>query len=226
MSFIRLSRKHLPILIAIICCAEILIYLWAAWTSTLPKGTFLGMDHEFIFDKCARLAGRVSSAIILLTMLMVGYYGLLKIYAEEAKRETFLVLLSLFTCNHLIHLLFVLLRFHSHGESISLAGPVHIGGIVHGIITFSSIIILPILLWRYQQLSRLIYASIVLYFLNTSSFIIKTFLGKVKPPEHPAYHNQLGIVLISLACLYILYSVYREFRQKANDPKEAHESHY
>ncbi len=121
----------------------------------------------------------------------------------------------MFTCNHLIHLLFVILRFRSHGESLTLNGPIEIGGTIHGIITFTSIVIIPVILWKYKNLSKRLYFVIILYLLNISSFIVKTFWGKVKPPEHPAYHNQLGIVLISAACIYILFRVYLENKRNA-----------
>jgi hypothetical protein len=205
-----LTKKRLPLLIALICCIELSIYLWAAWTATLDKSNFFGIEPEFIFDKAARLAGKISSVIMLITLLMVGYNGLKKIYGDEKKKESFLVLLTLFTCNHLIHLLLVILRFRSHGESISLSGPIDIGGTIHGVISFASIIIIPFILWNYKNLNKLLYSVIILYLLNISSFIVKTFLGKVKPPDHPAYHNQLGIFLITAACIYILYRVYQE----------------
>ncbi len=205
-----LLKKRMSLLISLICCLEVSIYLWAVWTSTLDKSNFFGIEPEFIFDKCARLAGRVSSVIILITLLMVGFNGLKKIYRDEKKKESFLILITLFTCNHLIHLLFIILRFRSHGESISLNGPINIGGTLHGVITFATIIIIPFILWNYKYLNKLLYFVIILYLLNISSFIVKTFLGKVKPPDHPAYHNQLGIVLITASCIYILYSVYQE----------------
>ncbi len=212
-----LTKKRLPLLIALICCIELSIYLWAVWTSTLDLSNFFAIQSEFIFDKCARLAGRVSSFIMLATLLTVGYYGLKKIYTHEKRKESFLILITLFTCNHLIHLLFVILRFRSHGESLTLNGHVEIGGTIHGIITFTSIVIIPLILWRYKTLSKPLYIVTILYLLNISSFIVKTFMGKIKPPEHPAYHNQLGIVLISAACIYILFRVYIEIKRNATE---------
>lgn len=205
-----LTKKRLPLLFVLICCIELSIYLWSVWTSTLDLNHFFAIQSEFIFDKCARLAGRISSFLILIALFMVGYYGLRKIYDDDRKKETFLILIILFTANHLIHLLFVILRFRSHGKSIIINEPIEIGGTIHGIITFASIIIIPFILWNYKDLSKFIYFVVILHLLNVSSFIIKTFLSKVKPPEHPAYHNQLGILLFSVACIYILFRVYVE----------------
>lgn len=205
-----LTKQRMPIFIALIFCIEVSIYLWAVWTSTFDANNFFAIKSAFIFDKCARNAGRVSSALILITLLMVGYNGLKNIYADDKKRDSFLILLTLFTVNHLIHLLFVILRFRSHDESISLDEPIHIGGTMHGIVTFIFIIIIPFILWNYKYLNKLLYFGIILHLLNVSCFMVRTFLGKIKPPEHQAYHNQFGVVVITAACFYILYSVYLE----------------
>ncbi len=210
-----ISKEKLPVLIVFICCVELLIYFWSNWTSYFDENNFFSIHQEFIFDKSARLAGRVSSFIILVILWFVGFRGLFKIYSDFRYKDTFLVLITLFSVNHLIHLLFVLLRFRSHHESIIFNAPISIGGSIHGVITFTSIIVIPILLWKYHQLNKILYAVIILYLFNLSSFIIKTFLGKVKPPEHPAYHNQLGVLVISLACLYVLYRIYFENRSKS-----------
>jgi hypothetical protein len=146
---------------------------------------------------------------------MVGYNGLRKIYADDNKRDSFLILMTLFTLNHLIHLLFVILRFRSHGEAITLSGPINIGGTVHGFITFSFIVIIPFILWNYKYLNKLLYSVIILHLLNISCFMVKTFLSKVNPPDHPAYHNQFGIVVLTAACLYILYRVYIENKRNS-----------
>ena len=211
-----LTIKRIPLLIALICCIEVSIYLWAVWTTTFNMSNFFAIQPEFVFDKCARIAGRVSSVLILISLIMVGYYGLKKIYADDKKKDSFLILITLFTLNHLIHLLFVILRFKSHGESISIGGPISVGGTIHGVITFSFIVIVPFILWTYKHLNKFLYFLIILHLFNISCFIIKTFLGKVKPPDHPAYHNQFGIVIISSACLYILYRVFLE--NKRNEP--------
>lgn len=209
-----LTRKRLPLLIVLICCIELLIYLWSVWTSTFPETNYFAIHSAVIFDKCARLAGRVSSVLIFIALLMVGYNGLRKIYAEDKKRDSFLILMTLFTVNHLIHLLFVILRFRSHGESISLFVPISPGGAVHGLITFSCIVIVPFILWKNKHISKLLYSVTILHLLNVSYFMIETFLGKIKLPDRPAYHNQLGIVALTAACLYILYRVYMENKQK------------
>ena len=199
-----LTKEGIPLLIAFICCTEVLIYLWAAWTASLNKSNFFAIEPEFIFDKCARNSGRISTAIILVALLMVGYYGLKEIYSDDKKKDSFRVLITVFTFNHLIHFLFVFLRFKGH------SAPFTIGENLHGFITFIFIILTPFILWTYKNLGKMLYWGIILHLFNVSYFINKTFLGKVNPPDHPAYHNQFGIVIITAACLYILYRVVLE----------------
>jgi hypothetical protein len=201
-----LTKKRLPLLIACIFGLEVLIYGWAAWTSTFEPSNFFAIEPAFVFDKCARIAGRVSAALILITILMVGYYGLFAIYRDEKKRDAFRILITLFTLNHLIHFIYVIIRIKSHGTTLSIAEN------MHGFLTFLCIVLIPVLLWSYATLPRLLYLATILHLFNISYFMNKTFLGKVKP-EDPAYHNQLGIVVLSAACIYIVCSMYRENRQ-------------
>ncbi len=215
MKTLTLTKNNIPLLIALICCIEISIYLWSVWTSTFDRSNFFAVHPTFIFDKCARNSARVSSAIMLVILSMVGFNGLKKIYADDNKRDLFLVLLTLFSVNHLVHLLFVLLRFRSHGEAIDLHDAVNIGGILHGLITFAFIIVMPFVIWHYKRLHKLLYFAIIFHLFNISCFIVKTFLSKIKPPDQPAYHNQFGIVVITAACFYILYSIYRENKQSS-----------
>lgn len=192
-----LTKKKLPLLILLVICVELLIYFWAVWTT----------DHEFVFNKCARNSGRFSTGIILLALLMVGFYGLKKIFLEERKKENFLILMTLFSINHFIHLFFVITSFKSH------ALPFNISDNIHGFITFIFLIILPFMIWKATKLSKGLYILIILHLFNVSYFICQTFLSKVTP-EKPAYHNQFGILVMVLACLYILYRVFEEIKPK------------
>lgn len=201
---IMLTKNRIPLLIALVCCLELIIYLWAVWTT----------DAEFVFNKCARNSGRASSAILLVILLMIGYYGLKRIYRDDQKRDTFLILMTLFTINHFIHFFYVSLNFKSHDLALN------IGENKHGFITFICILLVPIVLWTSKRLNKLLYFAIILHLVNVSYFICETFLSKVQPGK-PAYHNQLGIAVITAAILYMLYRVFRENRpsSRANSQK-------
>lgn len=72
---------------ALIGSAELLIYLWAVWTTTFDASNFFAIKPEFIFDKCARNAGRISSALMLTILLTACVYILYRVYIEN-KRST------------------------------------------------------------------------------------------------------------------------------------------
>ena len=120
LKLLMLHKKRIRQLIALILGIEVFIYLWAFWTSTLNTGNFFSIEAEFIFDKCTRNSGRISAAIILIILFMVGFYGLKEIYSDDKKKDSFLILISLFTINHLIHFLFLFLRFKSHTEALTI----------------------------------------------------------------------------------------------------------
>ena len=183
------------------------VYCWAAWTSTFEPANFFAIQPEFVFDKCARIAGRISAALILIPLVWVGYYGLYNIYSNEKKKDAFRILITLFTINHLIHFMYVVIRIKSHANTLSVEEN------LHGFITFICIVLIPIVLWMHAKLNVLLYSAIIFHLLNISYFMNKTFLGKVKP-EDPAYHNQVGIAILSAACLFILFRVYTENKQK------------
>jgi succinate dehydrogenase hydrophobic anchor subunit len=193
-----LSKNRLPLLIVLICVLEVLVYFWAVWST----------EAEFVFDKCARNSGRVSSAIILATLLMIAYYGLKKIYLDTQKLDAFRVLISLFTVNHLIHFSFVYMNLDSHATALSIDKN------KHGFVTFICIVLVLIIVWSFKKLNNLLYTLLLLHLFNVSYFIMETFYHKVKP-DKPAYHNQLGIVVISAALIYILYRVFEENRKNS-----------
>jgi hypothetical protein len=198
-----LTKNKLPLLILLIICLEVMIYLWAYWTSTFDMGNFFAIDQAFIFDKCARNSGRVASAINLTILLMIGYFGLKQIYQDDIKMDIFRVLMTLFAVNHLIHFFYVFQTFKNHSLTINLSEN------QHGFITFICIQLVPVVLWSFKKLNKVLYISIILHVFNVSYFIMETFFNKIKP-DKPAYHNQFGIVVTSAACIYILYRVFRE----------------
>lgn len=195
-----LTKKRLPLTIALVFILESLIYLWARFAT----------EADFVIDKCARNSGRVSSMLVLAILLVIGYFGLKKIVADPQMKNAFRVLITLFTINHFIHFGFVYLNFKQHEIELSIAEN------LHGFVTFLGILIVPVLLWSVQKVSRLLQIIIIVHLFNVSYFIMETFASKVKPGI-PAYHNQLGIAVISLALVFVLYRVVRENFTKSID---------
>lgn len=202
-----LTKNKIPLLVASIICLEIVIYLWALWTSTMDKSNFFAIEPAFIFDKCARNSGRVSSALNLFILLMIGYFGLSKIYNDNTKWDKLRILITLFAVNHLAHFFFVFQTFKQHTMAFNISEN------KHGFTTFICILIIPIILWTIKNLSKFLYLIIILHLFNVSYFIMETFYNKIKP-DKPAYHNQFGILVTTVACVYILYRIFREYKLK------------
>lgn len=191
-------RRPLPLLIGAIFLLEVIIYIWAVWTT---------VDAEYIFAKCARNSGRASAGLNLMLLVGVGYFGLKHIYGEKLKRDTFLILISLFAVNHLIHFFYIFQNFKSQSKVLEIEHN------EHGIITFILILLLPLVLWSFRNLNKVLYLLILLCIFNTTYFMIDTFAGRVKP-EDPAYLHQIGIGIM-ISCL--LYNLYRVFRERTID---------
>ena len=200
-----LTKDRMPLLILLVICLEGFIYLWAFWTSTFDRSNFFAIESEFIFDKCARSSGRVSSALNLIILFMIGYSGLKQIYHEDRTKDKFRILMTLFAVNHLVHFFFVFQTFKQHTMELNISDN------LHGFITFICILILPVILWSLKNLNKALYFCIILHLFNVSYFIMETFYNKIKP-EKPAYHNQFGIAITTAACFYVLYRVFREYK--------------
>lgn len=197
-----LTKNRIPILIALICCLEILIYFWATCTT----------DADFVINKCARNAGRASETLNLFILIMVGYFGLKQIYADDTKKDAFRILITLFAVNHLIHFFFVYQNFKTHAMNLDISDN------KHGFVTFICIAVITIALWRFTKLNKVLYSCIILHLFNVSYFIIDTLYHKIKP-DIITFHYKFGIFITSSALIYILYRIICENIKTVNSVK-------
>jgi len=198
------TEIKLPIFIAIIICLEVGIYFWAAWTATLKEGNFFAIPHKVIFQKCARNSGRVSLILNLIILSMIGYFGLKQIYVEKAKLHMFLILITLFTINHLIHFFFISRNFKQKSATINVSEE------KHGIITFVCITLFPIILWSFKNLNMMLYTCIILHLFNVSYVFMDVLYNKIRWKSKISFHNRLGIIVTTVACIYVVYRVFLE----------------
>lgn len=189
-----LIKRRFALLIAAVLLLNALIYLRAYLTIE---------SADLVFAECARNSGRTSAALNLLLLLMLGYFGLKKIFNDYKKRHMFLVLMSLFAINHLIHFFFVYQNFKSQLVEMDITKN------IHGFITFTLIVLLPFILWKIKNLTNLWYFITFIHFMNVTYFMIDTFYSRVKP-EDPAYLHLAGIALMLVAVLYAVYRLIRE----------------
>ena len=188
-----------------ILCLEVAIYFWSTWTATLREGSYFSIQPTLIFAKCARNSGRVSAAINLIILLFIGYFGLKQIYFEKAKFDTFLNLVSLFTINHLIHFFYISQNFKRKSKTIKVSDE------KHGIVTFVCITLFPIILWYFKNLNLVLYICIILHLFNVSYAFMDVLYNKIRVKSKRRNHNRFGIIVTTIACIYLMYRVFHEF---------------
>ena len=192
-------------LVAAILCLEVAIYFWSAWTATLREGNYFSIQPILIFAKCARNSGRVSASLNLIILLFIGYFGLKQIYFEKAKLDTFLNLVFIFTINHLIHFFYISQNFKRKSKAIKVSDE------KHGIFTFVCITLFPIILWYFKNLNLVLYVYIILHLFNVSYAFMDVLYNKIRVKSERRNHNKLGIIVSTVACIYLVYRVFQEF---------------
>jgi hypothetical protein len=154
-----------------------------------------------VFAECARNSGRTAAAINLLLLFFIGHFGLKTIYTDHNKLKLFKLFITLFAVNHLIHFFFVSQNFKWHRMDLNVYDH------LHGFVTFISLLTLPIVVYRFKRLCRLLHLYLVIYFFNVTYFIGISFYARFKPGIDEAYLHRTGILLMIAALLYVVFRV-------------------
>jgi hypothetical protein len=186
--------------ISLIILLNIGIYFTAVSTESVDQ----------VFAECARNSGRTAAAINLFLLFLIGHYGLKSIYKEKYKLKLFKLLITLFAVNHLIHFFFVYQNFNWQKMELNIYDN------LHGFVTFISLIVLPILVYRFNRLSKILYYYLVIYFFNVTYFIGISFYARYKPRIDEAYLHRIGILMMILALLYVVFRVIVETIKERN----------
>lgn len=173
--------------IFLIVLLNIVIYITALSTETADR----------VFAECARNLGRTAAAINLILLFLIGHFGLKTIYKEGLKLNLFRLFITLFAVNHLIHFFFVYQNFNWQKMELNVYDH------LHGFITFISLILLPIIVYKFKRLSKFLYGYLVIHFFNATYFIGISFYARYKPGIDEAYLHRIGIFLMILALLYV-----------------------
>lgn len=189
-----LKTAKLPLLIGIIILLNGLIYLRAFLTIE---------DIEMVFAETARNSGRTSAAINAIILVMLGLMGLKRVFNKRSLKDAFRVLITIFAVNHLIHFFFVAMYFNSEAWELGIMEN------LHGFITFICIVTLPVILWKTENLNKVLYFGIILHLVNVTYFISHTFYARYTA-EDPAYLHRAGVIFMGILVIYLLYRVYRE----------------
>ncbi len=188
--------------IAVIICLEVLIYLWSAWTASLKKDNYFAISHQLIFEKCARNSGRVSAILNLVIVLMIGIFGLKRIYFEKVNFDIFFNLVTILAINHLIHFFYISQNFKRKSLKIKLAQE------KRGIFTYICITLFPIFIWYFKNLNTVLYACIILHLLNVSYVFLLALKTKIRYKSKITIHNRFGIIATIVAWIFVVYRVF------------------
>jgi hypothetical protein len=186
--------------IFLIVLLNIVIYITALSTETADR----------VFAECARNSGRTAAAINLILLFLIGHFGLKTIYKEGLKLNLFRLFITLFAVNHLIHFFFVYQNFNWQKMELNVYDH------LHGFITFISLILLPIIVYKFKRLSKFLYCYLVIHFFNATYFIGISFYARYKPGIDEAYLHRIGIFLMILALLYVAFRVVVEMIEERN----------
>lgn len=157
-----------------------------------------------IFAECARNSGRTSAAINLLTLLMIGYFGLKTIYNDARLKSILLWLVTLFAVNHLIHFFFVAQNFEMNHMDLTAAEN------LHGVILYICLVALPFLTYFVKKLNIWMYLFTILHLFNATYMIGITFYGRYKPGIDEAYLHRIGVAVMLGAIALVIYRVFSE----------------
>jgi hypothetical protein len=199
-----LSEINMWIFIVTTFLLEALIYVWSVWSARQKNYNYFSISNKFIFEKCARNSGRVSAILNLIILLMIGYYGLNKIYSDKVIFIFFYNLIIAFTINHLIHFLFITQNFKQKSRTIKLSDE------KHGIITFACITLFPIFLWYFKDLNLMLNIFIMLHLFNVSCAFVDVLYNKIRVKSKVTIHNKFGILATMLAWVYIAFRIFVE----------------
>ena len=191
------TPKYFIALIAL----ELIILIWAAWTASLKESNYLAIPQHKIFEKCARNSGRVSAMLNVLILMMIGHFGLQKIYSTQEHFLSFFDLVSLFTLNHLIHFGYISRNFKRQSMKIKFQEE------KRGIFTYICITIFPIFLWYFRNLNIWTYIIILMHLLNVSHVFVMALNTKIRVKSKITIHNKLGMFTTVVSWIYVVYSV-------------------
>ena len=203
-SKINLKELKLPYFIAALVLLNILIYVRALWTIE---------PSHIIFVECVRNSGRTSAGLNLLILLVVGHWGLKAIYQDRFKKKVFLLLFILFAVNHIIHLFFIFEHYLSQDRAM-----MGITNNTRALITFITVILAPLILLWFRNLSKTLYVTIIAHLFNVTYLMCFLFYARYKPYD-PAYIHRIGVLIMVVSLVYILYRVFAERKMKFELPE-------
>jgi len=159
-----MNKSNYLIPAVLIVLIELVIYFWTNSITTEKTEFYL---------LTSRYSARISFAMIIYFLFWTGSEGLPKIFGNPRLLRNFKILAMMLMLNHLIH--FYLLSMNYWVNDLSLIRPKS----AFGFIGYLAIILLPIFLWKKQELTRSVYRSIKTYLFIISGICLGKYIERV-----------------------------------------------
>lgn len=181
-----------------------LVFLLLVWEAVVVSlNLFAGSDLLPAFQYAARLSARTSYILIIVLSLWVALTGLNRIFKSPYCRQLLLQLLVLFSINHVIHLVYVLINHYMSNQVLFRAEN------IPGALIYVLIIVLPLVLACHKETGTRI--KLYLY-INLNVILIAfglTYLSRLLYPQNHLSPGWLYLTFLIVNSIVIIPGVYR-----------------
>lgn len=184
-----------------IVVAFIVLVIWEFAMYQLALG--ISNVETIKYQLAARYSARTSFVIIAALLLWIGISGLKRIYSDDRRRSIFLLTVSAFAINHLLHFIFIVLNYQANGLSLFSVKN------TFGAIGYVMLSVAPIYLSSKERLTPSLYLQI--YFLLTILIAIFSFTYLGRFSKQVAMSSPLSVytACLGLIGVLVLLNVYR-----------------
>lgn len=159
------------------------------------------------FSLKARYSARISFATLTIIGIWMAAIGLKNIFANDKKRQLFIGGILAFTINHLIHYWYLYQNFEANGLDIS-SKYISFGALSYLILTF-----VPILIWKWNQLTKSRYYMLSGFIVLMISICLYTYSSRFEsnlPLPPPSWLFSIFIGIGGIVILGILGRIWKD----------------
>lgn len=181
-----------------------IFFLLLVWeVIVLLLDLFAGGNLLPAFQYAARLSARTSYILIIVLSLWVALTGLNRIFKSPCCRQLLLQLLVLFSINHVIHLVYVMINHYEKKQLLFRAEN------IAGALVYVLIFVLPLIAANRKQAGTHIQPYLYIS-LNIILIVFGlTYLNRLLYPQNHLSPGWLYLTLLIVNSIVIMLSIYR-----------------
>jgi hypothetical protein len=190
-------KNKLMLFSGVVMVLEIAIFFWVDYISTA--------DY-LVYQLAARYSGRLSFMIFAGMMLFTGIVGLKQIFKTERLKSFFIILLSLFSVNHVLHFYFLAMSHLEQNETLLIPKNI-IGGTAYILLILS-----PFYLFKREMTTKIYWSVQSFLFLLTVIFFVSYLRRFMIEFPQPTHIGVLYSIITTIGLLVFLngYKVFKE----------------